>query len=79
MLVSEAGRGSFGNPPGGGGRWLDFRIVFESAGLFHGRVINAGSRFPETMKWLCITSRLTGLYAHAERPRWLSEVAGDLN
>ena len=27
-------------------RWLEFRIVFESAGLFHGEVINAGSRLP---------------------------------
>ena len=29
---------------GGARRWLEFRIVFESAGLFHGEVINAGSR-----------------------------------
>ena len=27
-----------------GRRWLEFHIVFESAGLFHGEVINAGSR-----------------------------------
>src|SRR5438094_9848070 len=36
--------GSFGNPAGGGRRWVELRIVFESAGLFHGEVINAGSR-----------------------------------
>ena len=29
-------------PFGGARRWLEFRIVFESAGLFHGEVINAG-------------------------------------
>src|SRR5438034_7586366 len=44
MPASAAGRGSFGNPAGGGRRWVELRIVFESAGLFHGEVINAGSR-----------------------------------
>src|SRR5436309_12837004 len=42
--LNAAGRGSFGNPAGGGRRWVELRIVFESAGLFHGEVINAGSR-----------------------------------
>ena len=42
MPANAAGRGSFGNPAGGGRRWVEFRIVFESAGLFHGEVINAG-------------------------------------
>ena len=60
MPANAAGRGSFGNPAGGGRRWLEFRIVFESAGLFHGQVTNAGSRCPETMKWLCIASRPQG-------------------
>src|SRR5437867_8673188 len=43
-LQRRRGRGSFGNPAGGGRRWVELRIVFESAGLFHGEVINAGSR-----------------------------------
>ncbi len=42
MPANAAGRGSSGNPAGGGRRWVEFRIVFESAGLFHGEVINAG-------------------------------------
>src|SRR5438093_1803658 len=42
MPANAVGRGSFGNPAGGGRRWVKFRIVFESAGLFHGEVINAG-------------------------------------
>jgi hypothetical protein len=43
MPANAAGRGSFGNLAGGGRRWVEFRIVLESAGLFHGDVINAGS------------------------------------
>ena len=42
MPANAVGRGSFGIPVGGGRRWVEFRIVFESAGLFHGEVINAG-------------------------------------
>ena len=37
MPANAAGPGSFGNPSGGARRWLEFPIVFESAGLFHGR------------------------------------------
>ena len=43
-LQRRGSRGSFGNPTGGGRRCVELRIVFESAGLFHGEVINAGSR-----------------------------------
>src|SRR5438094_1701975 len=32
-LQRRRGRGSFGNPAGGGRRWVELRIVFESAGL----------------------------------------------
>ena len=53
MRASEGGPGQFGNPPGGGRHWLEFRIVFEGAGLFHGEVTNAGLRCPETVKWIC--------------------------
>jgi hypothetical protein len=56
MPASEAGPVSFGSPPGGGRRWLEFGLVFESARLFHGQVTNAGSRCPETMNWFCIAS-----------------------
>jgi glycosyltransferase involved in cell wall biosynthesis len=53
MRASEGGPGQFGNRLGGSKDWLGFRIVFGGAGLFHGQVINAGFRCPETMKWLC--------------------------
>src|SRR5439155_14105195 len=53
MRASEGGPGQFGNPPGGGRHWLEFRIVLEGAGLFHGQVTNAGLRCPEAMKWIC--------------------------
>ena len=43
MPANAAGHGSFGNPTGGGRRWVEFRIVLEGAGPFHGEVINAGS------------------------------------
>ena len=46
MPASGAGRGSFANPLVVRRRWLEFRIVFESAGLFHGEVINAGLQLP---------------------------------
>jgi glycosyltransferase involved in cell wall biosynthesis len=38
---------------GGGRRWLEFRIAFENAGLFHGQLTNAGLRCHKTVKWLC--------------------------
>ncbi len=53
MLVSAGGRGLFANPPGGGRRWLEFRIVFEGVGLFHGQVTNDGLHCHSTVKWLC--------------------------
>src|SRR5262245_51804914 len=60
MPVTEAGPGWFGTPPGGARRWPEFQLVSENARLFHGRVIHAGWRCPETMKWLCIACRLPG-------------------
>ena len=43
MPANADGRGSFENPAGGGRRWVEFPTVLENAGLFHGKVINAGS------------------------------------
>src|SRR6266496_3010610 len=53
MRASEGGPGQFGNPLGGGRHWLELRIAFESAGLSHGHVTNAGLHCPEAMKWIC--------------------------
>ena len=44
MLANVGRRGSFANRYGGRAHWLEFRTVFETAGLFHGLVTNAGSR-----------------------------------
>ena len=45
MPATADGRGPFGNPSGGGRRWVEFPIVLESADVFHGEVINAGSNY----------------------------------
>ena len=45
MRANVVGHGSFGNRVGGGRPWLEFRIVLESAGLFHGELISAGFDF----------------------------------
>src|SRR5438034_9956938 len=65
MRASEGGPGQFGNPPGGGRHWLEFRIVFEGAGLVHGEVTNAGLRCPETVKWVCCQLGVREHYAIA--------------
>jgi hypothetical protein len=62
MPLNVAGRGSSANPCGGAKLWPGFRIFCESAGLFHGQVIDAGLLCPRIRRLAVMLSEAKHLW-----------------